>query len=155
MNSILPPTNYRICLQLCLLVSSLWVGPTPVVHSHASAIDSRMGDVELIQHLQRHHCDGFSQNSGCEWHLHWLMRGAGYAGLNGEASVVQSLPCYSVSSNAPVDLSLGKLLAVNPVDSFCGRADFEVDKTLSGFNWLSGQALSRISLPTCSSVMRC
>ncbi|QDV66652.1 hypothetical protein Poly24_03390 [Rosistilla carotiformis] len=155
MNSILPPTNYRICLQLCLLVSSLWVGPTPIVHSHASAIDSRMGDVELVQHLQRHHRDGFNQNNGSDWHLHWLMRGVGYAGLNGEASVVQSLPCYSMSSNAPVDLSLGDLLAANPVDSFRGRSGTEVDRTLSSSNWFSGQALSRISMPTCSSVMRC
>ncbi len=154
MNSIFPASNVRHCLQLLLLVSAVWITPLPVVHSHGSVIHWSPDDAELTQHLLRHHHEASWSNDGCHWHVHWVLFGSAYAGINGEAAMIQSV-AHSSLSNAVVDFPSLGLCAAAWVALLCDSYRLIADGTLSGANWLSGRALCRISVPTISSVMRC
>ena len=91
MKSISSSSNNRTGIQLLLLVVSLWVGPIPIGHTHACAIDSRMGGADLAQHVLFHHGGELGNRVDDQWHLHWVFRGSSYAGINGESSIVQAM----------------------------------------------------------------
>ncbi len=151
MNRVIPLTNFRSCLQLCMLLSSMWVGPIPIGHSHANAMTSGSGCDALAQHLLRHHSAGSCENVGCDWHVHWIFRESGYSGISGEASAVQAMAYELAPSPEVRDLTLGEP-PVAPLDFTPSSLP---DCTLAGANCLSGRSLCRPSLLTFSSVMRC
>ncbi|QDV25763.1 hypothetical protein Q31a_40900 [Aureliella helgolandensis] len=151
MNRVIPTTSFRVCLQLWMLVSSMWVGPVPVGHSHTNAMNSRGGGEALAQHLMRHHSDGSCDNVGCKWHVHWVIRESGYSGLHGEASAVPAMAVGGATSSELRDITLGD----QPVTLLVFTPSLPTECILAGANWLSGHSLCRPSLSTFSSVMRC
>lgn len=151
MNRVIPSTNFRICLQLCMLVSSMWVGPIPIGHSHANAMTSGSGRDALAQHLLHHHSADSCDNVGCNWHVHWIFRESGYSGINGEASAVQAMAYELAPSPEVRDLKLGD----PPVALLDFTPSSLPDRTLAGANCLCGRSLRPPSLLTLSTVMRC
>lgn len=155
MASILSPSIYRTAIQYLLLVSAMWVGPVPVVHSHANASRSAAGIAELSQHLQQHHRCGLCPPEQLDWHCHWIVRGTGYCGLSGEASVVQGVSAARAVEATTTDANHWKPLPTDGAIVPRGAAALIAGHLLCGANWVVGQPRDRISIPTCSSVMRC
>ncbi|TWT93728.1 hypothetical protein [Neorhodopirellula pilleata] len=155
MRSILASPNFRQGIQLVLLVVLMWVGPVPIGHNHSTAMDSRSSDLDLAQHVLLHHCGGVSNEIDCHWHLHWVFRGAGYAGINGEASVVQAMSSRSEVANALPDHVDVDASPTGFVDDGLSRPLEPVGRTLAGMNWRVGHADVRLLVPTISMVMRC
>ncbi len=91
---------------------------------------------------------------GREWHLHWVFRGATYAGINGEASVVQSMASESELLSELADRAVAKRLAANVFCLPYLSLQWASDLNWSGTTGKSGPCLHRASIQTFSSVMR-
>lgn len=164
MNSIQFSTGVRFAVQFLLLLST-WSGPIPIGHTHAFAAETLGPQRQLMQHVFYNHRRDLGQVSNGSWHVHWIVRGANYSGLNAEATVAQTMCSVSVAGGSEgSNFDNGPLAGDAEVVCTCGwefayacsplLGNISVD-AISSANWLVGHSSNRIILPNQPAVLRC
>ena len=126
----------------------------PIGHSHEHATDTRNGTLQLSRHLNVCHPDGcFSGRDADGWHIHWIVRAVGYAGINAEelachASFTDLVPTDGPRVWVQYELMPGRLdVDLSPRTLFLG--------SMAGSFLQVGMLQSRRSMPELLGVMRC